>query len=141
MGKPTINVYKYDLCGEPYNELGKMTNHVKHKTGHNIEKNTIRWIGDGIVKSAKGFISGKTYVEHVQRHNAGKEATKTEKAAIRDNKLTNKRKRAEPEPVQADEAPNTRPKRQRVPAKAPETAAEPQEQTYIQEAQSRVPRS
>ncbi|RPB18909.1 hypothetical protein L211DRAFT_853673 [Terfezia boudieri ATCC MYA-4762] len=116
--KPTMNVYKCDQCGELYDEIGKMTNHVKHRTGHNYEEVTISWVGDGTVQPAKGFISGETYLERVRRQQAEKEAK-------RDEQLTNKRKRAEPESQRAGQTPNPSKKRRRAAAKTPEAPEEP----------------
>lgn len=128
-GKPNINVYKCDLCGDVYDELGKMTNHVKHKAGHNIDEVTISWVGDGKTQPARYFISGETYVERVRRQ---KEELEARRQQAKETKL--KRKKPEPEPAPEDEAPNPPPKRRRraaanttqaVNAPNPEEPAEP----------------
>ncbi|KAF8448472.1 hypothetical protein BGX38DRAFT_1260152 [Terfezia claveryi] len=117
-GKPVMNVYKCDQCGELYDEIGKMTNHVKLITGHNYEEVTISWVGDGTVQPAKGFISGETYAERVRRQQAEKEAK-------REAKPKNKRKRTEPETQREEQAPNPSTKRRRAAAKTPEATKEP----------------
>jgi len=120
-GKPDINVYKCDQCGDMYDELGKMTNHVRHKSGHKIEEVTISWVGDGTTQPAKYFISGETYFQRVHRQ-------KAELEARRQATKTNKRKAPEPAPEPEGQAPNP-PARKRRAATKKTQPEEPEEPT------------